>query len=382
MFIECLRRNSENKRHSTVVEYNLQFFAQEGEGGEKTEDATPKKLEDARKEGQVAKSQDISVAVTLFILFACLMVFGGFIYDQCVEVFRIFFQSIPDYSSDFSKSRIMNLLLIGGIKILMISGPIMIIILIVVVVSNIAQVKWAPTSKPLMPKLSKISPVSGFKRMFSKDKIFDLVKALAKLGVLFYVVYTSLKDEWGMVVNIYQIGLVAAVKMIISTVLNVGLKISAVFLILAAVDYYYQRRKFKNDMKMTKQEVKDEYKNTEGNPQIKGRIRSKMQEASRQRMMQSIPEADVVITNPTHLAVAIKYDKATAEAPVVIAKGADYLAGKIKEIAKENQIEIVENKPVARMLYFNVEIGEQIPPELYQMVAEILAYVYNLQGKV
>ncbi len=135
-------------------------------------------------------------------------------------------------------------------------------------------------------------------------------------------------------------------------------------------------------MKMTKQEVKDEYKNTEGNPQIKGQIRRKMQEASRRRMMQELPEADVVITNPTHLAVALKYDKEVAEAPIVVAKGADYLAGRIREVAKENKIEIVENKPLARMLYHNVELGEQIPPELYQMVAEILAYVYGLQGKV
>jgi len=144
----------------------------------------------------------------------------------------------------------------------------------------------------------------------------------------------------------------------------------------------YQKRKFNNDMKMTKQEVKDEYKNTEGNPQIKGQIRRKMQEASRRRMMQELPEADVVITNPTHLAVALKYDKEVAEAPIVVAKGADYLAGRIREVAKENKIEIVENKPLARMLYHNVELGEQIPPELYQMVAEILAYVYGLQGKV
>ncbi len=159
-------------------------------------------------------------------------------------------------------------------------------------------------------------------------------------------------------------------------------KISAVFLVIAFADWKYQKHKFKTDMKMTKQEVKDEYKNAEGNPQVKGKIRRKMQEASRRRMMQQLPEADVVITNPTHLAVALKYDKTEAEAPVVIAKGADYVAARIRETARENHIEIVENKPLARMLYHNVEIGEQIPPELYQMVAEILAYVYGLQGKV
>ena len=218
--------------------------------------------------------------------------------------------------------------------------------------------------------------------MFSKDKIFDLVKAIAKLLVLFYVIYNELSDEWGMVVNIYSLDLTSALQLLVNAVINIGLKISFVFLILAAVDYYYQRRKFKNDMKMTKQEVKEEYKNTEGNPQIKSRIRSKMQEASRARMMQSVPEADVVITNPTHLAVAIKYDKDLGEAPVVLAKGADYLAAKIKDIAAENKVEIVENKPLARMLYYNVEIENQIPPELYQMVAEVLAYVYSIQGKI
>lgn len=365
-----------------MVEYNLQFFAKDGEGGEKTEDATQKKLEDARKEGQVAKSQDVGVAVLLLLMFVCLRVFGGYIVDSTLKLFKMYYGSIHDYAHDFTVMRSMNLLTLGGREILLIAGPILALTLIAAVVVNVAQVKWKPTMKPLKPKLSKINPVSGFKRMFSKDKLFDLAKSIVKLAVLFYVVYDSLKDEWGLVVNIYQLELVPALELIVNTVINVGFKISIVFLILAAVDYYYQKRKFKKDMRMTKQEVKDEYKNTEGNPQIKGRIRSKMQEASRRRMMQSVPEADVVITNPTHLAVAIKYDKALGEAPVVLAKGADFLAARIKDVARDNKVEIVENKPLARMLYYNVEIGDQIPPELYQMVAEILAYVYSLQGKI
>ena len=206
----------------------------------------------------------------------------------------------------------------------------------------------------------------------------ELIKAIVKLTVLVIVVYSYIQDEWGMITNIYQLDVVAAVKLIIETVLDIALRIAIVFLVIAFADWYYQKRKFKKDMRMTKQEVKDEYKNSEGNPEIKGAIRRKMQEASRRRMMQALPEADVVITNPTHLAVALKYDKDTAEAPVVIAKGADFVAEKIKEIARENHIEIVENKPVARMLYHNVEIGDEIPPELYQMVAEILAYVYSI----
>jgi flagellar biosynthetic protein FlhB len=171
--------------------------------------------------------------------------------------------------------------------------------------------------------------------------------------------------------------MVRAVALVGTLIINTGLKISIVYLVLAIVDYAYQKHKFSEDMKMTKQEVKDEYKNTEGDPQIKGQQRRKMQEVSRKRMMQDVPKADVVITNPTHLAVAIKYDASENAAPVVLAKGEDYLAQKIKEIARENHIEIVENKPLARMLYHNVDVGAQIPPELYQAVAEVLAAVYQ-----
>lgn len=365
-----------------MVKYNLQFFAKDDGGGEKTEDATPKKLQDARKEGQVAKSQDLGVAVLLLLLFVCFRVFGGFIGNRFFGVFKMYYGSIGDYAYDFNTQRAMNLLVLGGREVLFIAGPILALALLAAFVVNVSQVKWRPTMKPLMPKMSKINPIAGFKRIFSKDKLFELVKSIAKLAVLFYVVYSSLRSEWGMVVNIYRLDLIPAVLLIVDTVISVGFKISIVFLILAFVDFYYQRRKFKKDMMMSKQEVKDEYKNTEGNPQIKSRIRSKMQEASRRRMMQSVPEADVVITNPTHLAIALKYDKEVAEAPVVLAKGADYLAEKIKNTARANKVEIVENKPLARMLYYNVDVGNQIPPELYQMVAEVLAYVYGIQGKL
>ena len=164
-------------------------------------------------------------------------------------------------------------------------------------------------------------------------------------------------------------------------VIDLGLRLSAVLLVIGIADYIYQKHKFKEDMKMTKQEVKDEFKNAEGNPEIKSQIRRKMMQASQRRMMKSVPEADVVITNPTHFAVAIKYDPGTSRAPVVLAKGEDYLAQKIKEAAKEHDIEIVENKPLARALYYNVDIGAEIPPELYQAVAEVLAFVYKVKNK-
>jgi flagellar biosynthetic protein FlhB len=195
------------------------------------------------------------------------------------------------------------------------------------------------------------------------------------------VAYTCIKGQANNLFILYEIPLNQAISLIGDIIIDTGLRISLCYLVVGLADYIYQRHRFNEDMKMTKQEVKDEFKNTEGNPEIKGRQRQRMREASRRRMMQDVPKADVVITNPTHFAVAIKYDAETSKAPVVLAKGEDYLAQKIKEAAREHHIEIVENKPLARMLYANVDIGQEIPPELYQAVAEILAMVYNMREK-
>ena len=364
------------------LRYDLQRFAKD-DGGEKTEEATPKKLNDARDEGQAPRSQELNTAAMLLVLILGIKIFGGFIYDRIYETYFYYMSNMADYATnEFTLGRSENLFHFGMKEVLFTILPISMIGVLVAFVVGVKQVKWKITTKPLKPKPSKLNPIKGFKKIFSKDKIVELIKAIIKLLVLFWVVFSYVQDEWGMIVNIYQLDVVAAVHLIIDTVLDIALRIALVFLVIAFADWYYQKRKFKKDMKMTKQEVKDEYKNSEGNPEIKGAIRRKMMEASRRRMMQELPEADVVITNPTHLAVALRYDKETSEAPVVIAKGADFLAEKIKEIARENHIQIVENKPVARMLYHNVNIGEEIPPELYQMVAEILAYVYSLDQAV
>lgn len=185
-----------------------------------------------------------------------------------------------------------------------------------------------------------------------------------------------------LLLNLYDMGLMQAINLAAEIVIDLGIRIAALYMLIALADFAYQKVKFKNDMKMTKQEIKEEFKQQEGDPQVKGKIRQKMQEASRRRMMQDLPQADVVITNPTHYAVAIKYDPEVAEAPLVIAKGEDYMAARIREVARENHIEIVENKPLARMLYANVDIGQMIPPELYQAVADVLAFVYRLKGKI
>jgi flagellar biosynthetic protein FlhB len=275
-----------------------------------------------------------------------------------------------------------NLVSRGLIACLIEMAPFLAVGVLVAFLVNMLQFKFQVSTKPLQPKFSKLNPVSGMKRLFSKEKIVELLKAIAKVVLITYVVYITIKDDWVYLVQFYDMSLNQAIEIVGDIVINLGLKISVIFMIIAFVDLIYQRRKFNEDIKMTKQEVKDEYKNSEGDPQIKGKIKSKMREASQRRMMQDVPKADVVITNPTHYAVAIRYNPDEAPAPVVLAKGADYLALKIKEIAKENKVEIVENKPLARMLYANVDIGQQVPPELYQAVAEVLAMVYKMQGKI
>ncbi len=365
-----------------LLRMNLQFFADDNDSGEKTEEATPKKLDDARKEGQVARSHELVTAFSLIALFGSLKIFMSYLVNGFVDCFGLIYNSIETYSEGVFERNFGAMYLRESMKrILVIALPMMAASMFFGIAVNILQVQWKPTTKPLEPKLSKLDPIKGFKRMFSLDKLVDLLKALIKIFVVGYLAYSTFKDQVGIVNILYGLGLFQAIMLIGNIVINFGLKVSIVFLIIGVADYIYQKFKFAKDMRMTKQEAKDEFKQTEGDPKIKGQIRQKMREASQRRMMQKLPEADVVITNPTHLACAIKYDREISEAPVLIAKGADFLAQKIKETAREYYIPIVENKPLARMLYHNVEIDEQIPEELYQMTAEVLAYVYSINGK-
>ncbi|MGN1156962.1 MAG: flagellar biosynthesis protein FlhB [Agathobacter sp.] len=373
----------DNYQKNLILKYNLQWFA-DGEGGEKTEPATQKKLEDARKEGKVAKSKDLTQAFELVVLFLLLKIFVGYVGERMVLLFDAtigrmaeFYKVnqaglfIPAVSSLFT-----NVIL----EWLLIVWPFFVFGFVITFLVTVYQVGWKVSGKTMEPKLSKFNPINGFKRIISKDSLFELVKSIIKVVVILYIAYTSIKDEANNLFVLYEISLNQAVALTGEIIIDVGLKISLIYVAVGLGDYIYQRHKFNEEMKMTKQEVKDEYKNTEGDPQIKGRIRQKMREASQRRMMQDVPKADVVITNPTHFAVAIKYDAKVSKAPVVVAKGEDFLAQKIKEVARENHVEIVENKPLARMLYHNVDIGSEIPPELYQAVAEVLAMVYHMKN--
>lgn len=370
-------------KKNLILPYNLQWFA-DGEGGEKTEPATQKKLEDARKEGKVAKSKDLTQGIDLLVLFLLLKVFIAYMGERFMSLFHSTLGRMAEFMSvnqkDLSMQAISTVLNNAILELFLIIWPFLVFGFVITFIVTVYQVGWKVTGKPLEPKLSKFNPINGFKRIFSKDSLFELLKSIVKVGVIAYVAYSNIVDEADNLFILYEIELNQAIALVGNIIIEFGIEISIIFIIIGLVDYMYQKWRFGEDMKMTKQEVKDEYKNTEGDPQIKGRIRQKMREASQRRMMQDVPKADVVITNPTHFAVAIKYDAEVSKAPIVIAKGEDYLAQKIKEVARENNVEIVENKPLARMLYHNVEIGAEIPPELYQAVAEVLAMVYHMKN--
>lgn len=362
-----------------VLAYNLQFFAKDGPSGEKTEPATSKKLDDVRKEGQVAKSKELISAVSLLALFVLIKVYIGIVGEKLLKVFQDFYNTFDKIISSSATGLPMNLSLEAVkqmlISIVLIAAPFLIVAVIIAFLLNVLQQKWMVTAKPLQPKASKISPLSGFKRIFSVKQLVELLKAIAMMAVIGIVAYQTIKDKLPLILTFYNIPLYTAIAAVGNILVDMGIRVSAVFLIIGFADLIFQRHKFKTDNMMTKQEVKDEFKNSEGDPQVKGQVKRRMMEISRRRMMEALPEADVVITNPTHFAVALKYEPNSGKAPVVIAKGADYLAFQIKDKAKEYHIEIVENKPLARILYHNVDIGMEIPPELYQVVAEILARV-------
>ncbi len=375
-----------NNKKEWYMPLDLQWFAKDGEGGEKTEEPTAKKLTDARNDGKVAKSRELDNAVGLLLLFVLLQVTMSSLGNGLIGSFETFYNRIPEYVKENGRGMtgraVSQILQPAILNMLLMVLPFFAVGFLAMVVINILQVKWKVTTKPLKPDFKKFNPINGFKRIFSKDSLVELLKSIAKIGLIMWVAYSSIMEHQRNLLLLYSMSLMQAIMLVGSVVIDTGMKISMAYFVIAIVDFIYQKWKFKDEMKMTKQEVKDEYKNAEGDPQIKGKQRQRMREASQRRMMQDVPKADVVITNPTHYAVALKYDAEEAQAPIVLAKGTDYLALQIKEKAKEAKVEIVENKPLARMLYANVEIGEEIPPELYQTVAEILAAVYRMKNKL
>ncbi len=360
-----------------TVKMNLGFF----DAGEKTEKATPKKRKEARGEGNVAKSQEASTAVLLLAVFFAFKYFMPNMVKSIMTNMQYSFTMISSIEDIMQTDYIAYYVAYMFGQSILIATPILAVALVIGVVINLVQVGWHPTTKPLKVKLSKINPISGFKRMFSLQSLLNLVKSIAKLAIIIIVIYNVVKDEIEKIPGLLSVSLLDSVIFIGDLIVRVGLNVGFMFLFVAIVDYSYARYKHNKDIKMSKQEVKEEYKQTEGNPEIKGKIRRKMREISMRRMMGNVPKADVIITNPTHFAVALEYDREKGLAPIVSAKGVDFLAKRIKDVAKENGVEIVENVQLARTLYSNVNVGQEIPPDLYQAVAEVLAFVYKLKNK-
>ena len=345
---------------------------------EKTEEPTPKKLEDARKEGNVPKSQDVASLVTLVVGVVVLMFYMKYMIFK-LEQFYFYYFSF--FSHQWSVNDIISLFIQSVLEIFILLAPIAIAIMIAGVLGNVAQFGFLFTTKTIQPKLSKINPISGLKNLFSLKKLFEGVKITLKVfvafGVGFYLFYSWLVE----IPKLELFDLFTQIKWIVEKVVILVWVMIAIFLVFAVIDFTYQRYSYKKSLKMSKQEIKDEMKNTEGNPEIKAKIRQIQMKMASQRMMAEIPKADVVVTNPTHYAVAIRYDRTKDKAPRVIAKGIDHLAQRIKEIARENDVMIVENKPLARQLYAEVELESEIPEQFYKAVIEVLVYVYKVKEK-
>ncbi|MCK4257454.1 MAG: flagellar biosynthesis protein FlhB [Halanaerobiales bacterium] len=346
---------------------------------EKTEKATAKRRNKARGEGQVAQSKDLVSAITLFTGMLVLNVMMGNLVSGIKELIN---DSLTfKYGILINEENIIPLMtnfLFTGIKLVL---PFLTIAALVGVLATILQVGPFFSMKMLKPKLSNISLIKGFKNLFSLKSLVELAKALFKITIIVFIAYLVLKNEWKLFFNFSFIDVEEAAYITGTVIFKLGIIISIVMIGLGVADFIYQKYEFEKSIKMSKDEIKREYKESEGDPLIVSKRKERMRQLAMNRMIQQVPEADVIITNPTHIAVALKYDTDTMEAPIVLAMGEDKIAERIREIAKENKIEMYEDKPLARALYKTAEVGQSIPFELYQAVAEVLAFVYKLQKR-
>ena len=348
-------------------------------GQEKTEKATPKKREEARKKGQVASSREVSSAMVLMSSMGFFYFAGSWMFWNLSEVITRVFQNIGTLQiNSIDDASVFSLEVMT--RLLAILVPFFLPLAILGFAANILQVGFKMSSEAITPKLNKLNPVSGIKRLVSLKALVELAKSVIKLLFIGAIAYLLLKSD----IKAFPLLVHQEVGQILVFIARVSLKICffvcLALIVMAILDFLYQRWQHEQDLKMTKQEVKDEQKQTYGDPKVKSRIRSLQLEMARRRMMDAVPEADVVITNPTHFAIALKFDAQEMIAPRVLAKGAGHVAQRIKEIATEHQIPLVEDKPLAQALYKMVELGDYIPAELYRAVAEVLAYVYRLRG--
>lgn len=380
--MECIRAftaSSQDFSNSNPPEYKLIAFDLQLFNEEKTEEATPKRKEETRKKGQVAKSTEINSAFVILSAFLGLKVVGPHMYSELTNYMRFIFTHFS--TADFTIQEVNTIFINFSLVFFKTALPVMAFILIVSLAVNFLQVGFVFSLEPLMPQLDRINPMSGFGRLFSKRSLVELAKSLFKVAIIGYFIFRFMMQEYWQIPKLISADLADSMQLVVSLILDLAFQIGAVILVLAAIDYFYQWWEHNESIKMSKHEIKEEYKQIEGNPQIKSKIKERQRAMAMRRMMQEIPKATAVITNPTHFAIAIKYEK-DMSAPEVVAKGQDFMAERIKTVAKEHRVAIVENKPLARALYATVEVGEAIPSELYQAVAEVLAYVFRLKKRL
>ena len=343
-------------------------------------EASQQKLNKARKEGQVVKSKDFSVAIGLIVMFSGIYALAPFIWSQVSGLFTLIYEQIP--TAHLDKIGYGYLLFITAVPTALIILPILLLAWFVGIMGDLIQVGPLFTMTPLSPKFDKLNPTKYFKNLMSPKTLFELVKNIVKvliLGIVGYIVYM---DHFEAIIMLAAIDNQFAVliefgKLVVDFVIKAGI----VFLIIAAADYGVTKWKFLQDQKMSFKEVKDEYKNTEGDPHVKAALRQRRQQLLQKKMMDAVPDADFVVTNPTHIACALKYDQKTMRSPKLVAKGSELFAKRIKEIAQKHGVPVIENPPVARAIFRFVEIDQEIPPDLYKAVAEILIFVYDLKKK-
>jgi len=344
---------------------------------EKKHPATPKRKQDARKKGQVFKSQEVISALMLLGLVALLKFWIPAMIIRMEYLFP-YVLGLPSEWTEGSVASLMLNVIWQGVQIL---APILLTGFVIALISNYIQVGVLFTGESMKPQISRLSPISGAKRMFGVKAYVELTKSLLKVLLIGYFLYASVRDRLHIYPALQQLSVEQGAVFLGQALMELAWNISLSFLGIAAFDYIYQRWEYEKNLRMSHEDLKQEYKQTEGNPELKGELKKRQRALAMSRMMQDLKTADVVVTNPTHFAVALRYDLKVQKAPFVVAKGQDQVALRIRELAKEYDLVIMENKPLARALYAQVEIGQGIPADLYKAVAEVLAFVYRLKKK-
>ncbi|MBE9487470.1 MAG: flagellar biosynthesis protein FlhB [Chloroflexi bacterium] len=348
----------------------------EGSDQEKTEQATGKRRQDFREKGQVAQSKEVTTAALMTFSLLLWVFYARYFWADLLNIMKTSLQMLSRF--EVTSLTVVNLFWELVVVLAGMLWPVFLLTMLVGFFSSFLQVGPLFTLKPFQPDLNKFNPIKGMAKFVSKRSAVELIKSLAKVSLIGFVAYKTVSNEFATALTLVRLDLNQTLLFLGRTAFLVMAKTSGILIILAIIDFAFSKYEMEQKMKMTKQEVKEEFKETEGDPQLKARVRSVQQQMARKRMMAEVPKADVVITNPTHLSIAITYDRETMDAPTIVAKGADHLAFRIREIARENHVPLVENKPVARALY-KQEVGEQVPEEMFKAVAEILAYVYGLK---